>query len=219
MTTTTARALPAPDTHTRRARLGTLGGAMWALSSGAWAISDLGPQEFGSLRFVAVAVSWWIFMVLPPVLLVLGHVALRAALGPSVGRVGTGGLLLSALGIAAMGLGIGIEIASMSVGGGEVPAGHAVLLVGFLVAVAGALVTSITVVRKRRDGLSRAGGWLLVLAVPLGMGIGFLGSVLGPGNDAWFWAALTLPTGIAWVLLGRSLATGYGAAASSPVVG
>jgi hypothetical protein len=102
---------------------------------------------------------------------------------------------------------IGIEIASMSVGGGEVASGHVVLLVGFLVTVVGGVVTGITALRRLPGALPRVAGWLLVLALPLGAGVGALGSTLAPGNDAVFWAVLTLPTGIAWVLLGRSLAT------------
>jgi hypothetical protein len=106
-----------------------------------------------------------------------------------------------------MGLGIGIEVASMSVGGGEVAAGHVLLLAGFVAVLLGNLVTGVTVIRRMTDPAARVAGWLLALALPLGIGIGALGSMLAPGNDAVFWAVLTLPTGIAWVLLGRSLAT------------
>lgn len=53
--------------------------------------------------------------------------------------------------------------------------------------------------------MSRVAGWVLVLALPLGIGIGMLGSVLASENDAGFWAAISVPTGAAWVLLGRSL--------------
>ena len=205
MTTTSTRTTAPPDVTTR-ARLITAGAVLWALSSVVWGISDLESQQFGTLAFVAVDVAWWVSMVLAPGLLVLGHTALRAALGSAAGRVGTAGIVVSAIGLGSMGLGIGIEIASMSVGGGEVALGHVVLLVGYLLSVAGALAVGITVIRKRRDGLSRVAGWLLVLAVPLGVGIGLLGSAVAPENDAVFWAVLTVPTGLAWVLLGRSLA-------------
>jgi hypothetical protein len=205
MTTAAARTTTPPSTITRRARLATVGAVLWTLSSGIWAISELEAQEFGTLAFVAVALSWWIGMVLAPALLVLGHTALRTALGPAVGKVGVIGVVLSAIGIGSMGLGIGIEIASMSVGGGEVALGHAILLGGYLVAVVGALLTGITLIRQRRDGLSRAAGWLLVLALPLGIGIGMIGSAVAPENDAVFWAVLTVPTGLAWLFLGRSL--------------
>ncbi|TFV89844.1 hypothetical protein [Blastococcus sp. CT_GayMR16] len=204
MTTVTTPATT-PSTVSRRARAATVGAVLWTLSSGIWAISEMEDQEFGSLRFVAVAVAWWVFMVLPAALLILGHAALRTALGPAAGRVGSVGLVVAAAGIGALGLGIGIEVASMSVGGGEVALGHVILLVGYLVSVVGALLLGIMIIRRRRDGLSRAAGWLLVLAVPLGIGIGLLGSAVAPENDAVFWAALTVPTGIAWVLLGASL--------------
>ena len=208
MTTTTARSTAPSDIVSRRARPATVGAVLWTLSAGVWAVSDLEDQEPGGLGFVAVAVAWWIGMVLAPLLMAVGHSALRAALGPEAGRVGRAGVVVSATGLVAMGLGIGIEVASMTVGGGEVPLGHAILLAGFLVAVVGALLTGITVLRRRRDGLSRGAGWLLVLALPLGIGIMLLGNAVAPGTDAFFWAALTVPTGLAWVLLGRSLAVG-----------
>jgi hypothetical protein len=205
MTTTTAAPRTAAGTVTRRARAGTIGAVLWTLSSGVWAASELEDQPYGSLAFVAVAVAWWITMVVAPVLLAVGHSALLAALGPDGGRVGRAGVMAAAAGLAAMGLGIGIEIASMSVGGGEVALGHLILLVGFLVAVIGGVVTGIAVIRRLAATRARVAGWLLVLALPIGVGIGWLGSMLAPGNDAVFWAVLTLPTGIAWMLLGGSL--------------
>jgi len=202
----------APPTTTgtvvRRARIGTAGAVLWTLSSGVWGASDLEDQPFGSLAFVAVALAWWITMVAAPGLLVVGHTALLRALGAAAGRIGRIGIGAAAAGLAAMGLGIGIEIASMSVGGGEVEIGHVVLLAGFLLAIAGGIVTGITAIRRLTGTATRIGGWLLVLALPVGLGVGVLGSMLAPENDAVFWAVLTLPTGIAWVLLGRSLAGG-----------
>jgi hypothetical protein len=205
MTTTAPAARVSQPALSRRASLATTGAVLWTLSSAVWAISDLEVQEFGSLRFVAVAVAWWVFLVLPTALLIVGHTALRAALAPGLGKVGRGGILAAAIGLGAMGLGIGIEVASMSVGGGEVDLGHAIMLIGFLVSIVGGVVTGITVLRTRRDGRSRAAGWLLALALPLGIGLGVVGGAVAPGTDAVFWAALTAPTGIAWVLLGRSL--------------
>lgn len=205
MTTTASAAAVPASTVSRRASLATSGAVLWTLSSAVWAIAELEDQVFGSLRFVSVAAAWWAFLVLPPALLVAGHTVLRAALDPAPGRVGTAGIVGAATGLAAMGLGIGIEVASMSAGGGEVVLGHAILLIGFLVSIAGGLVTGITVLRGRRDTRARAAGWLLVLALPLGIGIGALGSAVAPENDAVFWAALTIPTGLAWMLLGSAL--------------
>lgn len=210
--TTTA---PAPTTTTlpRRARLATAGAVLWTLSSGVWALSEPGDQAFGSASFVAVAAAWWITMVVAPALLAVGHTALLAALGPAAGRGARIGVVTAAAGLGAMGLGIGIEIASMSAGGGEVALGHVILLAGFLVALAGGIATGVTVLRRMTGTATRIAGWLLVLALPLGLGIGALGSSVAPEDDAVFWAVLTLPTGAAWLLLGRSLTAG----ATTPV--
>jgi hypothetical protein len=190
-------------TATRSATIGLIGGALWALQPVAWSVTDLTDQEFGSLPFVAVALSYWIFAVLPPALIVVGLGALRRVLGPGLpGRVGS---VLAAVGLAAMTAGMGIEVASMSVGGGEVALGHALFLLGFLVSVVGSLPLGIVVFRRRRDPLSRIAGLLMALALPLGIGIGILGSIIAPDGDAGFFAAISVPTGIAWVLLGRAL--------------
>ena len=195
--------IAAPESTTaRRASLGMLGGALWVLLPIAWTTVRLEDHPTGSAAFVAVAASYWLFAVLPPTLLVIGLTALRTAL--SRGRAATVGVVLSATGLGAMALGNGIEVASMSVGGGEVTLGHALFLIGFLVSVVGGVVLGI-VVRRRRDALSRAAGLILALALPLGIGLGFLGDALSPGTDAGFWAAIAVPTGIAWVLLGASI--------------
>jgi hypothetical protein len=192
-------------TVSRAATAGLVGGALWALLPVAWSAAGVDDVEFGTLSFVAVAASYWIFAVLPPALIVAGLVGLRRALGADAGKGGAVGLVLSMVGMAAMALGTGTEVASISAGGGEVALGHALLLFGFLVSIAGGILVGIVVFRRRRDGLARAAGLLLVLAFPLGLGIGVLGSAVDPQNDAWFWAAIAVPTGIAWVLLGTAL--------------
>lgn len=202
-------------TVSRAATTGLLGGGLWALLPVTWAVVTITDVEFGTLAFVAVAASYWIFGVFGPALLLAGVSALRRALGDSAGRVGLAGLIVTAVGYAAMSLGIGIEVASISFGGGEVALGHAMLLIGFLISVVGGVLLGSTVVRRRRDGASRTAGLLLALALPLGLGIGFLGSAVDPGNDAWFWAAIAAPTGIAWVLLGASLRSN-GASSAAP---
>lgn len=192
-------------TVSRTATAGLVGGALWALLPAAWSAASVDDVEFGTLSFVAVAASYWIFAVLPPALIVAGLVALRRALGADAGRVGAAGIVVSAVGMGTMALGTGIEVASISFGGGEVSLGHALLLIGFLVSIVGGILIGIVVCRRRRDGLARAAGLLLTLAFPAGLGIGFLGSAVDPENDAWFWAAIAVPTGIAWVLLGAAL--------------
>ncbi|HLM04458.1 MAG TPA: hypothetical protein VK402_04610 [Blastococcus sp.] len=201
----TATIVHRPTPVARRARTGAVGGAMWALLPVAWGLVSLEDTEYGSPQFVAVAAAFWLFGVLPPVLLVAGHLALRDALDGDAGRVGRVGIVTAATGLAAMALGNGIEIASLSAGGDTVDWGHAIFLGGFLVSIAGALFVGITVIRRRRDGASRTAGWLLAFALPLGIAIGFVGSLVWPENDGAFFAAITVPTGVAWLLLGQSL--------------
>jgi hypothetical protein len=197
-------------TTDRRATTGLVGGALWALLPLAWLSVSLDDVEFGTLSWLGVIAAYWIFAVLPPVLIVVGLTALRRALGGDAGRTGRIGIPVAAVGLGAMSLGLGIEVASFTAGGGEVALGHAVFLIGFLVTVVGSVAVGIVVLRRRRDLLSRVAGLLMVLALPLGIGIGLLGSVLAPENDAAFFAAISVPTGIAWVLLGRSLTAARG---------
>jgi hypothetical protein len=206
MITTTAPSTT-QGTTARLARTGAVGGALWALLPVAWSVVSVDDVEFGTLAFVGVVASYWVFAVLPPVLMIAGLVALRRTLGPTAGRWGVAGIAASAAGFTSMALGTGIEVASISAGGGEVALGHALLLIGFLVSIVGGIITGVVVLRRRSDGLSRAAGLLLTLALPVGIGIGVLGSMLDPENDAWFWAAIAVPTGIAVVVLGRSLLT------------
>lgn len=202
MTTTVSKPT---TTASSRASLGAVGGGLWLLLPAAWAAAQLDDQEFGSLSFVAVAVVDAIFLVLAPALIVVGHLALRDALGATAGRLGRSGIVLAMLGLGSMAVGNGIEVASMSFGGGEVALGHALFLIGFLVSIVGGLLVGITVYRKRRDTLARVAGCVLALALPLGIGIGMLGSALLPDDDTGFWAAISVPTGAAWLLLGWSL--------------
>jgi hypothetical protein len=190
-------------TPSRTATAGLVGGALWALLPVTWSLAVLDDVEQGTLGWFGVSAAYWIFAVLPPALIVVGLTALRRALGD--GRLGLVGISVAGIGLGAMTLGNGTEVASLTTGGGEVDLGHTVFLIGFLVSIVGGILTGIAVFRRLRDGLARAAGLLLVLALPLGIGLGLLGTSVDPNNDAWFWAAISVPTGIAWVLLGLSL--------------
>jgi hypothetical protein len=192
-------------TACRSATAGLVGGALWALFPVAFGLAALEDVEPGTLSWVAVAASYWLFGVVPPVLIVVGLGALRRSLGDGLGAVGRIGLPVAGAGLAAMAVGNGIEIASLTAGGGEVELGHTVFLLGFLVSIVGGIIVGIVVFRRRTDALSRAAGLGMALALPLGIGLGLLGSAIDPQNDAWFFAAICVPTGIAWLLLGVSL--------------
>jgi hypothetical protein len=192
----------------RGAAAATAGGVLWALVPADFGLVNLTDSPRGTLSFVAVAASFWIVGVLSLALLLIGLAGLRAALGGAAGRLGTTGLAVSAVGLLAMLLGNGAEVATLTFAGSESDLGHAVFLVGFLVLIVGSLLLGITVFRRRTDRLARAGGLLLAVALPLGIGLAVLGGVLSPGTDIGFWAAITVPTGVAWALLGRAMVPG-----------
>jgi hypothetical protein len=187
------------------ATTGLVGGALWALLPVAWAAASFDDVRFGTLAWFGVAAASWIFAVLPPALIAVGLTALRRALGAGASRVARAGMVVTAVGLASMTLGNGIEVASMTAGHGEVALGHALFLIGFLVSVLGSIVVGVVVFRRRSDASSRVAGALLALALPLGIGIAVLASALAPRSDVGFWAAIAIPTGLAWILLGRSL--------------
>src|SRR5690349_4030421 len=94
--------LSSPTPVHRRARIAVVGGALWALFPLAFGLVSLEETEFGTPAFFAVAASYWLCGVLPPLLLVVGHRALKEALGRAAGKVGRLGLVLAAAGLSAM---------------------------------------------------------------------------------------------------------------------
>ncbi|WP_448625076.1 hypothetical protein [Geodermatophilus sp. URMC 64] len=181
----------------------TVGAALWTLVPVAFSAVDLENADRGTLSFVASVTAAWLCLAIAPLLLVAGLPPLRQAIAPEGGRFVATGAAVAGAGFAAMGLGNGIELASITAGGGTVAAGHAIFLVGYLVSIVGGVLLGIAVLRRCPDVLGRIAGTLLTLAFPIGLAIGFVGTSLNPDNDAWFFAAVTVPTGLAWLLLGR----------------
>jgi hypothetical protein len=57
---------------------------------------------------------------------------------------------------------------------------------------------------------------LLALALPLGILLAVVLGTLAPETDLGFWAAITVPYGVAWTLLGYSLASRLAEPAGQP---
>ena len=60
------------------------------------------------------------------------------------------------------------------------------------------------------DPRSYLAGLVLAIAVPLGLVVAF---AAGAAWDSYFWAGLTVPYGVAWLLLGYALLSAGGKAA------
>lgn len=186
---------------------GMVGGLLWALFPLSTAFVSFEDTQTGTLAYFATAASYWLMAVLPLLLMVVGQMGLRAVYGRDFGRLGTAGVLVSSAALALMFVGNGVEVASLTFRGSESSVGHFGFLIGFLVLLAGSVMLGIALIRIRRDSLSRLAGLLFVLALPLGIGLAFVVGAAAPGTDVGFWAAITIPYGLAWLLLGYALSS------------
>ena len=201
---------------------GMLGGLLWALFPLATILVSIKDTQPGSLAHLAAVVVYWLMAVLPLLLLLVGLAGLGALHGGAYGRLGNIGFLLSFLALALMFLGNAVEVASLTFSGSESSVGHSMFLIGFLVLLVGSVLLGIALVRARRDPSSRLGGLLLVGALPLGILLAVVLGSIAPRTDLGFWAAITVPYGVAWLMLGHALMLARGGTAAdqpSRVVG
>jgi hypothetical protein len=192
----------ATTTVQRGGTAGLVGGALWALLPVVFMV-HLEDTARGTLAFVAVAAAAWVVGALSLVLLLVAVTRLRATIGG--GRLGDVGIVVSGLALLAMVVGNGTELTTLTVSSAESDLGHSAFLIGFLALVIGSLLLGIALLRGRREPLVRWAGVLMVGMVPLGLGLGIALNAAAPHTDLGFWAAITVPYGVAWVLLGRSL--------------
>lgn len=195
---------------------GMLGGVLWALFPLATALVSIEDTRPGTPSYLATVALYWLLAVLPLLLLLVGMMGLPPLLGGAYGRLRNVGFFVSSVALALMFAGNGVEVASLTFNGSESAVGHFTFLIGFLVLLVGSVLLGVALVRMRRDPLSRLGGLLFALALPLGILLAVVGGTVAPGTDIGFWAAITVPYGTAWVLLGYALSSARGAAAGQP---
>jgi hypothetical protein len=87
---------------------------------------------------------------------------------------------VSALALAAMAVGNGIELYSVTARGTESDIGHTIFLIAFLILIAASILLGQILVRRRWRAGVRWAGLFLLLAAPLGIGFLILGGVLSP---------------------------------------
>jgi hypothetical protein len=195
---------------------GMLGGLMCALLPLATVLVSPKNMQPGSLAHLAAAGVYWLMAVLALLLLLVGLVGLLALHGRAYRRVGNVGFLVSFLALPLLLLGNAAEVASLTFSGTESSVGHSMFLIGFLVLLVGSVLLGIAIVRTRSVPSLRLGGLLLVGALPLGILLAIILGVTVPGTDLGFWAAITVPYGFAWLLLGYALISARGATAEQP---
>jgi len=87
-------------------------------------------------------------------------------------------------------------------GGSVAWVAYLTLLVGFFILVWGSALLGLAIMGTLRDPLLYLGGLLLAIVVPLGLLFVF---VTGAAWDLEFWVGLTVPYGVAWMVLGFAL--------------
>jgi hypothetical protein len=195
---------------------GMLGGLLWALFPLATVLVSMDSTQPGTMAHIGAAVVYWLMAVLPLLLLVVGLVGLRALHGRAYGRLGNVGFLASFLALTLMFLGNAVEVASLTFSGSDSSLGHSMFLIGLLVLLVGSVLLGIAIIRTLRDPSSRVGGLLLIGALPLGILLGVVLGAIAPTTDLGFWAAITVPYGVAWLLLGHALLSARGTVADQP---
>lgn len=179
-----------------------VGGALWALFPFGTPIVD--DAEPGTLAYPASVAYNWFMAVLPLLLLVVGVAMLYVSQRGTYGLLGKVGFPVSILALGAMFIGNAVEVASITFRGSESAVGHSFFLIGFLLLLVGSVLVGLAIWRVRRDPSARSGSLLLIGALPLGILLAVVLGSLVPESDLGFWAAIAVPFGAAWVVLGRA---------------
>ena len=178
-----------------------VGGLLWACLAPVFVYADSELDKLGTAGFALAVSSMWLVGVVSLVLLLIGLAQLWS-LGPDrLGRVGQAGVVVSALALAAMALGNGIELYTVTARGTESDIGHTIFLFAFLILIVASILLGQIFIRRRWSTGVRWAGLLLLLAAPLGVLFLVLGGVLSSETDLGFWSALSVPYAIARVLL------------------
>jgi hypothetical protein len=103
-----------------------------------------------------------------------------------------------------------LEIATTGVGS---TVSYWISMMGFFILTWGSGVLGVAITGKLHDLPSYLGGMVLAIGVPLGLLFVFVG---GGAWDFGFWVGLTVPYGVAWLLLGYALLAARGTVAEQP---
>jgi hypothetical protein len=178
-----------------------VGGLLWACLAPVFVYADRALDNPGTAGFALAVSSVWLVGVVSLVLLLFGLAQLWSLGSERLGRLGQAGVVVSALALAAMALGNGIELYAVTARGTESDMGHTIFLTAFLILIVASILLGQILIRRRWSASVRWAGLLLLLAAPLGIVFLVLGGALSPETDLGFWSALSAPYAIARVLL------------------
>lgn len=147
------------------ATAGLIGGAGWAIFPWGTPFTEAAEGTVPPVGEVASAVCFWLLLVVPALLLLLGLGALHAHHRPRYGRVGTAGAVLTGIGLGAMFTGLASEATTITLSGAESAVGHVIWMLGSLLLLPGSILLGAAVWRARM-----AGG-LLVSVIPAAVAV------------------------------------------------
>jgi hypothetical protein len=163
--------------------------------------ADSALDKPGTAGFALAVSSVWLVGVVALVLLLFGLAQFWSLGRDRLGRLGQAGVVVSALALAAMAVGNGIELYAVTARGTESDIGHTIFLIAFLILILASILLGQILVRRRWCAGVRWAGLFLLLAAPLGILFLLVGGVLSPETDFGFWSALTVLYAVARVLL------------------
>jgi hypothetical protein len=178
-----------------------VGGLLWACLAPVLVSADSALDKPGTAGFALAVGSIWLVGVVSLALLLFGLAQLWSLGSERLGLLGQAGVVVSALALAAMALGNGIELYAVTARGTESEIGHTIFLTAFLILIVASILLGQILVQRRWSASVRWAGLLLLLAAPLGIGFLVLGGALSPETDLGFWSALSVPYAIARMLL------------------
>lgn len=178
---------------------------MWTLLPLGMGLASIEDAQPGTATHLASAAVDWLMAVIPLLLLLVGLSAIHLLHRRDYGRLGNVGFFVSFAALTLMFVGNAVEVASLTFTGSESAVGHFTFLIGFLLLLIGSAPLGVALARTRRDRASRIGGLLFIGLLPLGILLAVVLGTIAPGTDIGFWAAISVPYGVAWLLLGYAL--------------
>ena len=180
------------------ARAGMLGGLLWLLVPlGELPTAELLLTPKASLAYYALG------HLCATLLLLMGLRGLHVIHRRWYGWFGSAGFFVSFVALVLVFVGGTFEITYLASTSAEGVVGYLTLMMGFLLLACGSVFLGLAITDVRHDLLSYLAGLLLANGVPLGLLFVF---VREDSWDSYFWAGLTVPYGVAWLLLGYVLA-------------
>ena len=183
---------------------GLVGGLLWAL----FPLGEL-PAAHLVLTPKGLLAYYGFGYLCATLLLLVGLKGLHAVHSRSYGWLGSVGLFASFAALVLAFAGSALEMINMASTGTASTVAYLTLIVAFLILVWGSALLGLAIMGTLSDLPLYIGGLLLAIAVPLGLLFAF---VAGAAWSFEFWVGLTVPYGVAWMIMGYALLRAKGRA-------